>query len=133
MEINTGDTNINFNNTTSAFDSLLVTVAGNDYFDVKALQKIQTEELRDAFYDWASDEFLTEDEEDKSVTSEIIQGLEEYRESWENFNTKELKKDAIKAQIEKLEKNTIYELTLEEAVDNKKKIEALKAQLSQIQ
>lgn len=133
MEINTGDTNINFNNATSAFDSLLVTVAGNDYFDVKALQKIQTEELRDAFYDWASDEFLTEDEEDKSVTSEIIQGFEEYRESWENFNTKELKKDAIKAQIEKLEKNTIYELTLEEAVDNKKKIEALKAQLSQIQ
>lgn len=134
MEINLGENNVAINRQSNAFDNLLGVVAGNDFFDKEALKKVQTEELQDAFYDWASEEFLGEDEEgeSKSIAGEIVKGFEEYRESWEKFNAKEFEKDKIKTQIEKLEKTKIYELSLSDAVENKKKIAALKAQLEQL-
>ncbi len=118
-----------------AFDNVLGTVAGNQFFDKDALKQLQTEQLRDAFFDWATDEFLGEDEEgnSNSIHSDIIKGFEEYRESWEKFNVKEAEKANLKIQIEKLEKIKIYEQSLQGAIENRNKIAALKAQLSQIQ
>lgn len=58
MEINFGENNIKVNRQTSAFDNLLGAVTGNDFFDQKALSGIQAEQLEEAFFEWADNDFL---------------------------------------------------------------------------
>ena len=63
MEVIFGNNNSGSNNTPSSFDNILTAVAGNQFFDVKALQNIQTDDLRDAFNDWVEEEFTSNDNE----------------------------------------------------------------------
>ncbi len=135
MEIVFGENNLNSVPSSGAFDNLLGTVAGNQFFDKEALKNIQTEQLEEAFLDWAENDFLgnaDDDDENRSILGEVTASMEEYREDWESFNTAENTRAGLQKQIEALENRKAYEMSLTEASYNAKQITALKAQLSQI-
>jgi len=139
MEITFGESNLNSLVSKGAFDSVFSSVAGNKFFDQKALNKIQTDDLREAFFDWSEAELfgVGENEEHKSIIAEVTAGLEEYREDRTKFNVAESKRDNIRIQIDKLEKQQAYEesLSLPGEIDSDvvKQIAQLKSQLLQIQ
>lgn len=157
MEIVFGENNLISTSNQSAFDNVLSAVAGNQYFDQKALQKIQTDDLREAFNDWVENDFMSENDEGGNwlkTTEELeeeeryagvspgvrefVKGMDEYREDWDKFNVAEGKRASLRNEIEKMETQQTYEeslfLTGEALIDPdiKKQISQLKAQIVEI-
>ncbi len=151
MQVNLGENSLNNISGAGAFDILLGAVTGNNFFDAKVLNKIQTEEMQEAFFDWVGNEFLVgDDSSDLFKTAEeldeeekyegvslgardFVKGMAEYQEDWDNFNVAENQRVALNKQIEKLEQQQAYEMSLSDVINNNKKIASLKAQISQIQ
>lgn len=157
MEINLVNNSSNLNNIQSTFDNVLSAVAGNQFFDQKALQKIQTDDLREAFNDWVENEFMSEDNESNiwlKTTEELedeakyagvspgmrefVKSADEYREDWNKFNVAESKRAALRTQIVKIEQQQNYEESLSKNSEpgneqaNNRKIGVLKAQILQV-
>jgi hypothetical protein len=152
MEVNFGVNSVNNNNTQSTFDNVLSAVAGNQFFDQKALQKIQTDDLREAFNEWVENDFMSENNESGNwlkTTEELedeakyagvspgmrdfVKSADEYREDWDKFNVAESKRASLRNQIEKTEQQQAFEMSLSEVTGNNKQIAALKAQIQQVQ
>ncbi len=142
MEVVLGENNFNKATSSGAFDGFSGMVDENQFFDLKALQKAQTDEMIDVFKEETKQEsklIEIKDNYDKRIKAlqDFVKEMEANRKIWEQKLEADYQKHIIKKQIEKqietLEEREAFIASLSESINIKNKIGALKGQISQIE
>jgi hypothetical protein len=143
MEVFFNENIINSNNSKGVYDNILEDISGNQFVNQETIKSIQHEQIKEDFIDWAKEDFQSlynneskeadDDEYDSyAVSKYFLKAMDENRESWKKFNKKEEKKAFIQKQIDVIERQQAYEMSLSESIENENKIGALKAQVQRI-